>query len=936
MYFIRHFFRSKPVITLALFVLGTVFLSRDPWVQRKKAFMPFHQILKRIPGLPKMPQFPEPVAVSKQGGLLLPIPKTGRTRALSRFYKKLDSLKRTGKGKIRILHYGDSILWGDNVSRRIRANLTEVFGDGGRGLLPVAFKITDYKLDGVRQAFSPDWRIRNLMTTQPGKTPLGITLRRYTAGTAGISSWTFEKENAVRTVTFFMEELKRDARLTVRYSDNNVEQRTLPAGSGKSIRIRFKKDVTAITLNTARGAVFYGASFEDGNGIVYSPVIRKGIFAQDFCSIEKNRFTAQMKIFRPDLVLFQFGKNESGWKLFSDIDHEKGIRCFVSMIRKAAPGCDLILVGPAARLYRDRSGMKLYSTINTIRSIQKRVAKELGLGYYDTYTVLDGVQGMKNMVARGLAMTDYVHLTGKGGDILGDRVTKDLLTGYGSWLKTRGQTDGGLLKYFSKPKSSRETEQQTATSQVNFDTVGFVFFFVAVFLLYWIMAGTGMLRLAMLLIASYYFYMSWNPVFITLIILSTIVDFIAGKLIDRARTEGRKGAARSWLVISLVSNLSLLFFFKYFNLFADFVARLGGPQFSFISLILPAGISFYTFQTMSYSLDIYAGKLKPVHSFLDFALFVSFFPQLVAGPIVRARDFLPQIKKKPIFNPVLVQQGLFLIAIGIFKKVVLSDQIAVNFVDRVFKSPEMYSSLENLFAVYGYGLQIYCDFSGYSDIAIGAAAMLGFHLPLNFNSPYKAVSLQDFWRRWHISLSTWLRDYLYIPLGGSRRGRIRTYANLLITMLLGGLWHGPAYRFIIWGALHGSGLAIVRWFQRFRIARGFKGTSIIGKLLGWLLTFHFVSFAWIFFRAKTMDKAGKIISRIGEGTTHLPNVTLVVAAVLLGGYLLHLVPEKWYAGFKRLFVRMPSPVQALFLLILAVIFYKTAIKGVVPFTYFQF
>ena len=936
MYFIRHFFRSKPVVTLALFVLGVFFLSRDPFVQRKNFFMPFHQILKRIPGLPEMPKFPEPVAVSRQGGLTLPIPPGGKIRALDRFYRKLDVLKRTGKGKVRILHYGDSILWGDNVTRKMRKNLVRVFGDGGRGLLPVAFKITDYKLDGVKQAFSPDWRIRNLMTTQPGKTPLGITLRRYTAGAAGISSWTFERERAVRSVTLFLDRLQHDARLTIRFSDNTVGQRTVPAGTAERYAIRFNKDVTGITLNTSSGSVFYGASFEDGAGVVYSPVIRKGIFAQDFCSIEKKRFIRQMKTFHPDLAVFQFGKNESGWSLFSAKDHEKGIRCFISMIRKAVPGCDILLVGPAARLYRDKYGLKLYSTINIIRGIQRKLSKELGLGYYDAFTILDGVRGMKNMVARGLAMTDYVHLTGRGGDILADRMTRDLLKGYGSWLKNRGRNDGGLLKYFSKPRGDRSTEQQTATSQVNFDTVGFVFFFIAVFLLYWMMAGTGMLRLAMLLIASYYFYMSWNPVFITLIVLSTIVDFFAGKLIDRARTEGRRGAARTWLVISLVSNLSLLFFFKYFNLFADFVARIGGPQFSFISLILPAGISFYTFQTMSYSLDIYAGKLKPVHSFLDFALFVSFFPQLVAGPIVRARDFLPQIKKKPVFNPVLVQQGLFLIAIGIFKKVVLSDQIAVNFVDRVFKSPEMYSSLENLFAVYGYGLQIYCDFSGYSDIAIGAAAMLGFHLPLNFNSPYKAVSLQDFWHRWHISLSSWLRDYLYIPLGGSRKGRIRTYGNLLITMLLGGLWHGPAYRFIIWGALHGSGLAIVRWFQRFRIARGFKGKSIIGKLLGWLLTFHFVSFAWIFFRAKTMEKAGKIISKIGEGSTHLPNVTLVIAAVLLGGYLLHMVPEKWYAGFKRLFVKVPSPVQALFLLMFAVVFYKTAIKGVVPFTYFQF
>src|SRR5690606_35141846 len=266
---------------------------------------------------------------------------------------------------------------------------------------------------------------------------------------------------------------------------------------------------------------------------------------------------------------------------------------------------------------------------------------------------------------------------------------------------------------------------------------------------------------------------------------------------------------------------------------------------------LPIGISFFTFQSLSYTIDVYRKDLTPTRSLLDYAFFVSFFPLLVAGPIVRASYFLPQLQQPLLVTREAFGRGVFLILAGLVKKAVIADYISVNFVDRVFDNPALYSGLENLLAVYGYALQIYCDFSGYSDMAIGIALLLGFQFPnnFNFNSPYRSLSITEFWRRWHISLSTWLRDYLYISLGGNRRGRLRTYLNQFITMVLGGLWHGASLRFLLWGAMHGVGLAVHKIWMSWTKNTWLGRSSWAGSFLSWILTFHFVCFTWIFFRA---------------------------------------------------------------------------------------
>ncbi|MDZ4120975.1 MAG: MBOAT family O-acyltransferase, partial [Candidatus Cloacimonadaceae bacterium] len=341
----------------------------------------------------------------------------------------------------------------------------------------------------------------------------------------------------------------------------------------------------------------------------------------------------------------------------------------------------------------------------------------------------------------------------------------------------------------------------------------------------------------------------------------------------------------------LLWNLGSLGYFKYTNFILNTINQVAGGNLPMMDIFLPVGISFFTFQTMSYTLDIYFGKLKPLKSFFDFCFFVSFFPQLVAGPIVRASYFLPQIHKKLVLDRDIMAKALVLIFSGLIKKGVIADYISVNFVDRVFDNPGLFSGLENLIAVYGYGLQIYCDFSGYSDIAIGLAALLGFSLPQNFNSPYIASSVTEFWHRWHISLSTWLRDYLYIPLGGNRRGKPRQYVNLMITMVLGGLWHGASWNFVFWGFLHGMGLAFDKVWLSLKISQ-----VRFMKILGTVLTFQFVSFCWIFFRARSFANAWLILDRIFSDFKAplfwqwIEGYRLV--GILIGlGYLFHWIPD---------------------------------------------
>jgi D-alanyl-lipoteichoic acid acyltransferase DltB (MBOAT superfamily) len=474
---------------------------------------------------------------------------------------------------------------------------------------------------------------------------------------------------------------------------------------------------------------------------------------------------------------------------------------------------------------------------------------------------------------------------------------------------------------------------------VLFNTLLYAKFFAAVFVVSWLLARAGKLRVLFLLLASYAFYARFSVRLLPLIFVSSSVDFLLGRAIGREADPVKR---KRLLVATVVLNLGLLGVFKYLRFgidtARDVLTALGyHPPELALQIALPVGISFFTFESMSYVIDVYRGDIEPHPSYLEYITFVAFFPHLVAGPIVRPRDLLPQLANPPRFDAVLASGALFTIALGLVKKIAISDYLSINLVDRVFDAPSQFSALECYAAVLGYAVQIYCDFSGYTDIAIGSAALLGIRFPKNFDSPYKSASVQEFWRRWHISLSTWLRDYLYIPLGGSRKGPARTSVNLMLTMLLGGLWHGANWTFVAWGGLHGAALAVGRARERARERRGdTRKASGLVRVLSVFVTFHFVCFAWIFFRADSFTGASRMIAELGTLTTFHPNLPAALVAVLAVGLGSHFVPEDWYVRLREGFVRLPAPTQGLALFAAAMLLRRFESADAVPFVYFQF
>ncbi|MBN1822536.1 MAG: MBOAT family protein [Prolixibacteraceae bacterium] len=477
-----------------------------------------------------------------------------------------------------------------------------------------------------------------------------------------------------------------------------------------------------------------------------------------------------------------------------------------------------------------------------------------------------------------------------------------------------------------------------------FNSVTFLVFITIVFLIYWKTAGiSNRLNKLVLLLSSYIFYAWWDWRFLSLILISSVTDYLIGILIFRNNDKTRR---KLLLTISILVNIGILGFFKYFNFFVDSLHEILGSQvkeFSTLHIILPVGISFYTFQTLSYTIDVYRKKIKPTSSALTFFTYVAFFPQLVAGPIERAGNLLPQIEKKKQFSENQAKEGLRLILWGLFKKMVIADQFA-RVVDLVYGNPAGFNGFEILVATLFFGFQIYCDFSGYSDIAIGVAKLLGIELMVNFRTPYFAASFRNFWQRWHISLSTWFRDYIYIPLGGNRCSNSRWIINIVITFVLSGLWHGASVTFIIWGASHGILLIGERYFQRIFHLKG-KFQNIIG----WIITFSLVNLNWIFFRAGSLPESVTIFKNIFSmkaafnesfinqfkmiGDEHYLSLVLLVATpVLIATEII--TGNKTFAerlsGFPR-FVRW-----TFYYVLLIMILFLGVLKTAPQFIYFQF
>ena len=526
-------------------------------------------------------------------------------------------------------------------------------------------------------------------------------------------------------------------------------------------------------------------------------------------------------------------------------------------------------------------------------------------------------------------------------------------------------------------------------------------FFAVVLFFYSLVYKNRGLRNAYLFFVSLFFYYKTSGLFVSILLFSTLSDFIIGQLIYSSK---KKLTKQLFVATSVFINLFILGYFKYayfftesfneffntnyeiFNHFAQWTNDNVGTHFEVNKILLPVGISFYTFQTISYSIDVFRGHIKPVRNILDFGFYVSFFPQLVAGPIVRAADFIPQLYKPYKLTQHQFGLALFWILKGLSKKVIIGDFIAVNFIDRIFDNPTMFTGFENLMALYGYSLQVYADFSGYTDIAIGVSLLMGFVLPVNFNSPYKAKNVGEFWKRWHISLSSWLKDYLYIPLGGNRGGSYGTWIalffiigfvvllsgkiivlyfiltavvlalvtaifvkpfkswlttniNLLITMLLGGLWHGASWQFVVWGGLNGLGLIVYKLWRK--VSPYEKYNNILSVTLKIFITFNFITFTRIWFRAESMDSTWQIISQIRNNFNFelIPQILISYQKVfwmMLIGYIIHWLPVRVKDWYRETFIGFSLPLKIAISSIVIFVVYQTMSSDLQAFIYFQF
>lgn len=442
-------------------------------------------------------------------------------------------------------------------------------------------------------------------------------------------------------------------------------------------------------------------------------------------------------------------------------------------------------------------------------------------------------------------------------------------------------------------------------------------------------------RKVYVILFSLFFYYKGGGNYYILLLGSAILSQWLSKLMYQQENVAKR---KAWLCFIIVLNVGLLLYYKYTNFFIDNVNHIFHQDFKKLDLIIPIGISFFVFEAISYAVDLYRKQLEPARSTLDYCFYITFFPKLVMGPIIRAKDFLPQIYQKVTLNAHDAGLGVYLFMLGLIKKAIICDYISTNFVERVFENPSLYNPFQTLMGVYGFSLQIYCDFSGYSDMAIGLGLLLGFKIPKNFHTPYKSKSITEFWRRWHISLSSWLRDYLYISLGGNRKGVVRTYINKFLTMLIGGLWHGASWTFVVWGGLHGLALAIEQYVKQFIKLP----TTRVVVILRIFITFNFVSFCWIFFKADSFTSALDIISNISAIRLNITDWWTILASsksvfiLMTIGFVMHFLPEKLTDTIQNKFIVLPLVVKAMIIAIIFWLIFLTASSGPQPFIYLDF
>jgi alginate O-acetyltransferase complex protein AlgI len=902
----------------------------------------------------------------------------------------IDSLQYS-KGQFRIMYYGDSQIEGDRITSYLRQSLRKGRGGTGPGLFLPLMPVMYTKSVFIRS--SSNWRRYNYLSFKNNEiknSDLGpfMTLCRFLPSEIKLeepikamvrimpSEFADSAAAVYNNLRIFYKNTQGTVNLKVNDGDKLIFKDTLSISNSISelaIKLNNPKEVL-IEFEGYVSPDIYGISIESEKGVVVDNIPQRGSAGLEFTMVGKENLKEIYGKLKPDLFILNYGLNIVR-NIREDYSYyENGLFRQLRLLREICPETPVLVISLTDMAFTERDSIKSFPNITKIRDAQKNAAKRAGVAFWDSYEAMGGkssaLKWAKNKIP--LIQKDFIHFTYPGADTISKIFLQAMFNSSrmdsATKVNIRKKDDSVELStrvkgVVQKKSSQKETFLRTLLSDIFsynpdkafiFTSPAFWIFFLFVLAGYSLFYRRLMVRNVYLFLISLFFYFKTGGLFLFLLIFVTVIDYTSALLINGAK---KKLIRKFYMLLSLISNLGLLAYFKYASFIMGVVNELFGSHlkvydmlsafsnyklgtsFDISYIILPVGISFFTFQSLSYTIDVYRKKMEPVRNIIDFGFYVSFFPHLVAGPIVRASVFMPQIYQEFHLTQREFSHALFMISKGLIKKIIISNFIAVNFIDRVFDAPALYSGFENLMAIYGYGLQIYCDFSGYTDIAIGVALILGFRLPVNFNSPYKATSITDFWKRWHISLSQWLKDYLYISLGGNRKGKIRTYINLMFTMLLGGLWHGASLRFIIWGALHGIGLVFNRiWDSIFgkRFTRG-----LINRIMAIFITFQFVSFCWIFFRAENMGNVFLMLRQIwqnfspGSYSIVLPaysNVFILMAA----GYIIHFLPERIKESYRGVFIKIPLVAQLSVIMLIAIMLYQLRTTEILPFIYFRF
>ena len=903
----------------------------------------------------------------------------------------LDSVRLSRK-QVRILYYGDSQIEGDRVSSYLRHNLRKRQGGTGPGLFLPVLPVMYTKSVWLRS--SSNWKRYNYLSFKSGEIQhreLGpfMAICRYLPegdiATEPVKAFVKIKPSNVADSASSVYDLLRifygntngSVKILVKGENDYLFSDTLKRGKGfNEIKCRlFGAKEIEIEFEGVVSPDIYGISIESETGVIVDNIPQRGSAGLEFTMVDRANLRDSYRKLSPDLFILHYGLNIVKNVRENYSYYQKGLIRQISLLKEISPSTPILIIGVTDMAINEGDSIRSFCNIPAIIEAQKNAATKTEVTFWNSYSAMGGKLSIVNWERKKppLAQKDFIHFTNSGADTLSEMLVSSLFVSRPADTISQLTVNPpnkvvpaephniGEKTAIAKPDSKDFFRSLVISIFTYYPERPFLFtvptfwiFFLIVLAGYSLVYKKLLIRNIYLFLISLFFYYKAGGLFLFILVFVTVIDYTCGLLIYRARHVYAK---RAIIILSVLSNLGLLGYFKYagfiitaineffgtqlkvYDVLSGFSNSMLGTSFDISYIILPVGISFFTFQSLSYTIDVYRKKMEPVRNIIDFGFYVSFFPHLVAGPIVRASVFIPQIYQEFKLSRHEFSHALYMISKGLIKKIIISNFIALNLVDRVFDSPSIYSGFENLLAIYGYGLQIYCDFSGYTDIAIGVALILGFRLPVNFNSPYKARNITDFWKRWHISLSQWLRDYLYISLGGNRKGKIRTYINLMITMLLGGLWHGASLKFIIWGGLHGIGLVVNKLWHSI-VRQRFK-PSLIGRIVAVFITFQFVSFCWIFFRANDIETVKIMLKQIFDNFSPGSYMTVLPAysnALLLMSvaYIIHFLPESIKESYRGVFIRIPLIAQLAVIMVVAILLFQMRTTEVIPFIYFRF